>query len=418
MANIAFTLNTRRASFQGFLFSLCVYPYLFALNMFIPSALLGGKCVYIYAVTVILIISFLFQLRIILCRIPAWSLFLFILLTMNIVFLNLFFYSGIKHVDVLRIPFNLVIYLGVAYSCIRGVSSRKIVYNVIVYNCIIQAVVGIIHYFFFPGIMTGVPGYESYVITNDTTPQAERGLLISSNLYSLFLILGCFLVVYRNEALKKKWIVETIYLILLITGIVLSNSRLGLLFSALLFLIYFKKSAFQGKAVLTGLIIIGITIFHGFIGDRIGDAYQRSFLYDDSYTGVNLSRVAKNTNALDLLIADWSNVLIGPSKNATVEFKLKQDRRYSDNSFFLLFHNYGLPSAVIIIVVMAYLFSNVINIRERGIILFLFYFISALFFYNCVLFDIWLFFFSASLVVLSRKNDIHSNLIESPDSAV
>ena len=412
--NIALPLNIKKISFCGFLLVLGIYPYLFLVNMVMPSTLSWGKNTYISAITVFIITIFLFQWKTISRRIPIWIVFLFLFLSTNIALINLLIYSEIKHIDVLRIPLNLLIYLGVAYSFTSNTASKKTIYNVILYSCIIQAVVGIIHYFYFPYIMTGIEGSDlPYIIltAKTATAQAERGLLVSPNVYALFLLLGCFLLVYRNEAFKKKWLLETIYMILLMTGVLLSNSRLGLIFSVILFFVYFTKSAVKGKVILAGLVIIGIIASHGFIEDRISYAYHRNFSFAEGNVGSNLSRTDRNVNALNLLISDCCSFIIGPSQNKTYEFKVVKGHSYSDNSFFLLAHNYGVPSAVIFIFVMFFLYSNAIDVRKGGTILFLIYFATALLVYNSILFDIWLLFFSTSLMILSRKSDKYDRLI-------
>ena len=406
-------LNLKKISFLSYLGVLIVYPYLFVLQMVMPSSLLGSKCVYIYLATVLLIIIFLLRWRFFVRFIPVWVVWLFLCLTTSIYLLNLFFYSDIKHLDVLRIPYNLVIYLGVAYVCTRDISQRKIVYNVILFNCVIQAVIGIIHFYYFPYIMTGIciPGLPYHFADPATaTAQAERGLVENPNLFMLFLLLGCFLLVYRDKIFKKHWILETISFILLMWAINLSNSRLGILCSWILGVIYFKKFIAKGKIVIAGLIIMGLILCSGVIVKTVNRVKGRSFSFSDSYVGENLSRTAKNTNAFNLLVDDWSNVLIGPSRDRTIEFKLVQQRNYSDNSFFLLFHNYGLPAGLVIIFVMCYLYDNVINIKKRGIIFILIYFAIALFLYNSLLYDMWLVFFSATLMLLGRKDDKDSRL--------
>ncbi|MCF7917106.1 MAG: hypothetical protein K9L61_04945 [Candidatus Omnitrophica bacterium] len=414
MKKRALCLNKEKVLFGAFLSVLIVYPYLFVLNMIIPSSLLGGKNVYIYGVTIIIIIIFGLRWKFISRVIPLEVVFLLMYFIAIIAFLNLFFYSNIKHIDVLKIPLNLVIYIGVAYSLTANIKNRKILYNVILYSCLVQAVVGIIHYFYFPYIMTGLGGSRpAYVIADITTAtaQAERGTLGNPNVYSLFLLLGCFLVVYRQKYFRKKWIIEIVYLLTLITALVLSDSRFGLVLSLLLFLIYFSRLKVKRKVIVSLLAGFLIFSFYGLIEEKVRHAYHSTFLRDKESNKYHLDRISKNKNALDLLVMDSGSILIGPSKEETYQFKVVENNIYSDNSFFLLFHNYGIPTTIIMIFIMWFVYYKTIDIKKRGTILFFIYFLAALWLYNSILFDIWLLFFSSSLMVLSRRNSRGGDLL-------
>jgi hypothetical protein len=402
--SLARSLDGRKLLFWGFLSVLAVYPYLFVLNMLLPWSFLGDNCVYIYAVTFFLIAVFALQIRTLLKDIPAMPLLILVLAAANSLVLNILFNGSFKHPDVLRIPFNLVVYAGVAYLFTAKDQERRLVYNVILWNCVIQAVIGIVHYSYFPYIKTGTGSSSMPFIIDmgDLTSQAERGLLLNPNIYSLFLLLGCFLIVFRDEEMRKKTFLEISCMLLLISGIVVSNSRFGLFCGIVLFIQYFRKSSVRIKLLLGSLAVIAVVASYGFLGERISHAYSRT-LRQDGYAGHYLTRTTRNINALNLLIADWSNMLIGPSQKETVRFKIIEGKRYSDNSFFLLFHNYGLPAGIIMIMVMGFIYSRLADVRRKGARLFLAHVVFALYLYNSILFDIWLLYFSAVFMVMSRK---------------
>jgi hypothetical protein len=386
---------------------------LLAINMVAPSRLAWGKNTYISLITAAIVLIFLINWKIVFQYIPLWTFLLFMYLSANIVLLNLLVYSNINHLEVFRIPLNLFIYFAVAYNMISDTARKRTIYNILLYGCLIQAVIGIIHYYFFPEILTGVPGpfAETYIIDMSATisAQTERGLLISPNLFSQFLLLGCFLIVFRDEAFKKKWVFETVFLSILIIGIILSGSRFGLLFSVILSFLFYLKATNKRKMILCALAIFAIVIFHGPIRENISHAYHRTFVRTDGYSGNYISRASKNINAIELLTSDLSSFLISPSREKAYEFKVIKGKKYSDNSFLMLCHNYGVPSVVIIFAVFLYLYRKVIDIKKKGTILLVIYFLTSLYLYNCILFDIWLLFYNVALMLLSRRsNNQHS----------
>ncbi len=410
------SINLRKILFWIFCFVLIIYPYLFVINMIFPSTLPWGKNTYISGITGIIFILFLFQWRIIFCRIPLWSLLLIISLASTITLLNFIFYDGVKHLIILfRIPFLLVIYLGVAYSFTRGITEKRIVYNIILCNCVLMAVIGIIHYFYFPYVFTGEQSsgnlYNIYPVGSNG-PQAERGILINPNIYSLFLLLGCCLLVCRDKVFKRKRIVEDICLMILIVGIVLSQSRFGLFFSILLALIYIKNTVFKKKIIFIILIIVGVALFSGTIKKLEGRYNARFIAYEEGNIGGHITRLARNQNALALLCDSSLSFLIGPSGKRTEEFKVEERQNYSDNSFLLLAHQYGMPGFMIVTLLMCYLFVKLINIKKVETKIFIAYFLMALFIYNSITFEIWLFFFSVSLMITSRKDDNNFNYLK------
>ncbi len=400
------TIDLQKSSYRLFLFILIIYPYVFAINLIAPHTLPLGKNTYISMITLMLAVLFMINWRTVSRAIPMWTILSLVFLTLMIPFLNYLFYGGVKDLAVFRFPLNVLVYLGVAYAFSADDSKKKTIYNVILYNAVIQAAVGIIHYFYFPYIETGC-GDQPYRIFDPASyesPPHERGLLINPNVFSLFLLIGCFLLTFREQAFKKNSLIELGLFLLLLYGIVLSGSRTGVILGVLLFIVFLVKSTFREKAIVAiGLTLI-VLLFYPFIENRIMSPFHKSYSSNDDAVGISITRSSRYVNALNLLTSDPVGFLIGTSREKTVEHKIMRGFSFSDNSFLLLGLHYGFPVAFMMLIALSSVVISLIDFKKSGILLFFIYLLISLFLYNSILFDIWLFYFSASLMLLGRKS--------------
>lgn len=393
-------LPSYRLGFVLFIGSLIVYPYLFLFNIFFPSTLSIGKNTFVAIITIIVILCFLLGWKGILSKLGVGAVYFIMLLALIIISARYWLYGeGIDKIFLYRIILTPLLYCGVAYCYLREKAKKEIVKKIIFCSCLIQAVIGLLHTYFFPYIFLGLNPDSLFKIVRGVGAMREAGTLLSASLYANLILLGIFILINSYKKWRLPRLAVHILMFILIWGVAISASRWPFIIAVFLLILYFKKLLLSKKIVSILLIILFFGIF-----------LPNIFIYmaQKVATGEVASRIAKYHVALSSLLESSSNFLVGPTfgrTNTDIDAT-----SFSDNSYLLLMITFGVPFICLFLFLFSHIIRKTISINRNYFILL--YFLITLFVTNSILWDVWLFYFFAALYGLqleppsnlSRKN--------------
>lgn len=399
-----FKYNYNKILFNFFIIVLIIYPYIFLINMLLPQVDIIGKNFYVVIITLIIILILLGNIRYIsstkgIIIILAFSL----ILPLMIILLRCLVYDeSLNNIFAARSPITFIIYLLVASVIQRTKKEKEIVCKVIIVNCFIQAIIGIIHYYFFSFILTGV-FVESmdvpYIISTEAIYSREQGILLNSSLYANFILLGLFLLVNKTKIVvnKKNSYLHYFLIAIMIWGIVLSGSRYPIFISLILVVGYlFSKK--RSLLVQIFIVCISITFFVYFLYPYLSGIIGR-FLTEG--TG---GRGLKYLLALKLLFEkNILYLLLGVAPGIVGKTITDNGLCFSDNSFLEIMLLYGVPFFIIWSTFIVVLNKKVVLLKKNTFILL--YFIGCLLLTNSILWEIWILYYWAALYSMQPVYD-------------
>lgn len=374
--------------------ALVVYPYLFVFNMFYTSTLSIGKNTYVALISIVIISCFSLRWKVTLSKFGVGTVYFIMLLALLIIIIRTWVHAEGVNIFLYRIILMPIIYCGVAYSYLMKRGGKELVGKIIFWNCLIQAIIGIVNHYFFSHILTGSEAYiganEFYKIVEvGTGGQREPGILLSSSLYANFILLGVFLLVSSCRTWKLPRLFEYILLLVLVWGIWLSGSRWPFLGSMLFLVLYFKRLPSLKK-----ITFIPIIILAGFFLQEYFMSIIRRLVTEGTTV-----RLSKYSIALSALFENSSNFLFGPSLNRMG--MSVNGITFSDNSFLTLMITFGIPLTFLFLLFFMYLMQRTISLKGNHFLLFCF--LGTLFLTNSILWDMWLFYFFATLYSLQPE---------------
>lgn len=380
--------------FALFIGTLIVYPYVFVFNIFYPSTLQIGKNTYVGLITIVIILCFCLRWKVILSKFGVGTVYFIMLLALLIIIIRTWVHAEGVNIFLYRIILIPIIYCGVAYSYLMKKGEKELIGKIIFWNCLIQAIIGIVHHYFFSHILTGSKVYiganEFYKIVEvGAGGQREPGILMSSSLYANFVLLGVFLLVSSYKTWKFPNLVEYIFLLVLVWGVWLSGSRWPFIGSMFFLMLYFKRLPSLKKITFVPIIILAGVFLQDYFIHTIGRLV----------TGGATGRLLKYQIALSSLFENSSNFLIGTSFDRMG--MSVNGITFSDNSFLTLMITFGIPLTLLFLLFFLYIIMRTISVK--GTRFMLFYFIGTLFLTNSILWDIWLFYFFAVLYSLQPE---------------
>jgi len=246
-----------QVGFVLFIGSLAVYPYLFLFNIFFPSTLSIGKNTFIFIITAIILLCFLLRWKGILSKLGVGTIYFIMFLALMIIIIRHWLYGeGIDKIFLYHIVLTPLLYCGVAYYYLREKEKKEIVKKVIFCSCLIQAIIGLLHFYVFPYIHLGLSPDGLLKIVRGVGTMREVGTLLAANLYADFILLGMFILINSYKKWRLPQLAVHILMFILIWGVAISASRWPFIVAALLLMLYFKKLLLSKKIISVLLIVL------------------------------------------------------------------------------------------------------------------------------------------------------------------
>jgi len=254
-----------------------------------------------------------------------------------------------------RFPILVFVYGCMTLPFMSIPARARRVRQLLIGGCIVQAAVGVIHSLFFPFIMTGVLLEDSTnsfkVLDPGSGALRESGTLISANTFSGFLVLGLLLIAAQATRPQVRFTLRTIPVVALLWwGIALSGSRYAIGVAAMITGYWIAKSAPRWAAPL--LLPIAIAIF---LATPTAANMRERFAHEA--TGGRGDVLATGTN---LVLQSTTNLLAGATLEDQLAAHTDEGQIISDNSYLEMILTYGLPVALLLILVIGWVWSDLV----------------------------------------------------------
>ena len=331
-------------------------------------------------------------------------LFILVFLAITILVLRTFIYEVDKD-ELLHIRHIVVIPL--YYYIFKWLKNRNAIdfnkiKNIIVANSIFQSIFGILSFLFFPNFIISV-------ITKGKTIEEiqmsaignEAGLLMNSNVYANFLVLG-LIVFLSQKQWNKSTLKELIVIILLLFGIIVSQSRYAIGI-ALVFLVIYTVKKLSPIVILTVALLmltVGSIIFFPYIKK----AFDRGYFLEDRLRKLEIATTIFENNK------PFSFVIGAPNEEIGKKYGYNLMDIFSDNSYLSVILYFGLFFAIIYFSIV--LFPFVVNMRNKIFCLFfIFYILSIMFITNCIYWNYFFLYLYPIFWILNNKTEVQTSKV-------
>lgn len=380
--------------FNLFALILIIYPYIFLVSHFAYQIMPFDKNPFLIIITFSCILIWITSIKKHFTELIAFSIlaasFLAVMLTRQAV------YGEPFDVFPVRSSLLIIIFMSIPTLVVAKTEQVNSLKKIIQVNSIIQAALGVIHYYFLPFIITGTEeisrtgrlfaiDYSHPIFTR------ENGILGNASIYANVLLVGLFLVVNekkRGIQLLAQWAAVFI----LLWGTILSGSRLPALVASTLAAYFFiKNSSFV--AVGFAAIISAITL--KFASERI------LYLLSRFSSEGNEIRQEKNALGWEMYTSDPIHAFIGAPRALLASGKTISGYYFSDNTFIYYLLTSGLIFSSIWFCYFIYQCTKKYKSPQAWVLLA--YFFGCIWFTNGVLWDLWVLYLFSSLFVLSKS---------------
>lgn len=375
-----------------------LYPYIFWADLFFKIGGGGGSSPYILLVTGCAFLAFAFSAFRFFSTHDYFLALLILFGVASVVLLRSSIYLESMSFAVHRTFIMMLVYLGSLMMLLRDERFKTIMTNIIMFNIFIQAAFGIIHSIYFPHIVTGIElddsGAGIYILEAGEGGFREAGMLLGSNVYGNFMVLGVILVLSRLKTLSIKGnvIFYGLY-VLTMWAIYLSGSRLALAFS-LVISAFFLIRRFQVQYLYIPIFLGASVVLFSPLLDK---AIERTAEHGTS------SRLEKSEIALSMVTESLTSILIGPAASIVEQTRTLDGLPFSDNSFMLLALNYGIPAGYGCLFIILFMIIKNVEPNFKTLVFFG-YLMGTLFFNNSILWDMWLFYSIAVLYIVCGRD--------------
>jgi len=251
----------------------------------------------------------------------------------------------------------------------------------VVGNAAFQAIFGILSFLLFPDFINSflTRGMSIEEINFAGGFKHEAGLLMNTNVYANFLLLGLFVLLMQKKQEKQK-AQKPIMAILSLFGIFVSQSRFAIGIAILFVVLHaIKKLSFRKILVITLLAFATIPVFL----PHVKKAFDRGYFLEDRFRKIEIATtIFANNKPLSFFVGVPHEEIAERHGDNLMDV-------FSDNSFFSIILMYGLLFAIIyFIIILSPIFRDIRN--DAFCVFFIFYLLTILFITNCVF---WNFFF-------------------------
>lgn len=318
---------------------------------------------------------------------------------MLILFLRALFYNStwISLLLSVQAVFFLPFCLFLVLKLVDSAKKKQVILNILIWTTILNALVGIIHHYFFPTVnILSRLLVEGYGFIENSR---EVGLQGNASAYAYFLVLGMLAIIQKvsSDNVKRSQVIYFFFSLILCWGIILSISR-GPIIVALVLFAYIAYCLRGSKLFWLMMVIIS------FVGIYIGYELLGETLKFFSYRveGGDISRAIKYSLALNMLFSNTSHFILGvPSQViATTEVN---GFLFSDNSYLTVALDFGVIFAILFLGCYIQLLLRLF--KEKNQLMLLAIYLIAMFFTNAILWNYWILYVMALLVCLGKSNE-------------
>jgi hypothetical protein len=381
-----------------------IFPLVNIIYVFYPISFLGKNIWLVLPVLVILTfyLSTLFKLKENLTVEKTDVIFLGIMALAGLIFYfrDLVYAENRSFLD-FRYIFSPVIFLLVLKRFIKGERNTHFLSSILITICLIQAVLGILHTYFFPelNISFDPDNAKEMALIFDAEKTREGGTL-GASIYANVIVCGMFLLATKNstQASFRSSILSIISVVMMLYAVTLSGSRYPIVVAGLLTLIFFSNSLANWRYwAAIGVLGLFSFIFFTTMG---GVEFNGIFRFNEDSGG----RGDKFILPFELITANMLHLLVGASTEVTANTFSSSGVGISDNSYWLLSLQFGPVFALV-------WFGFVINLLKQNIVnhasfLFIVYFLIGLGITNCILWEPWIFLAILTAIILHQRNQI------------
>lgn len=396
-----------------FLLLLFIYQYII-LSANFYNLRLGSVNFQITIITLLFVFSAYFQGQKIIESL-GWRVIL--VLALGLIFIPLKILLGqlsISGIQGMRLFYMLPLFWSLYHVYAEEDNVKDIVVTIIIWNCSFIAVFGIIHFFFFPDIFLSSAYSEAVKAGNIWSipgHSQEAAFFGNPSAYGSILLTG-LMGIYLS---KKKSLLYSVIFVVILFGIFLSVSRWAVLLSIVVLIMFLKDNLKLRMRSLIQLFFVSMLII--FILSKLPyffatlqyayDKWRFSTLISGGSIGsfitpLTSGRFPGYETALQILFGDLSHFFFGGSQGE--EFQIG-NINFSDNSFIFVAIGYGVPLAILWILVVLF---KMVPFRLNGInqIFLLIFFYGTIFSTPALFWDLWLLYILGILMKCSKPYGI------------
>jgi hypothetical protein len=339
-----------------FLFTITVYQYSLMTAAF-ADIRLGSANLQVTLVTLMLVACALIQ-RERVVQMLGWQVIL--VLALGLVFVPFKMLAGLLHpegIQGMRLFFILPLVWGLYAAYVTDDATRSKVATIIIWNCVFIAVFGLVHFFFFPGVVLTAAQNDAYQAGNISLipgHSQEAAFFGNPSGYGAILVTGLF-AIYLT---RRRTLLYALAFLMITLATYISISRAAALFATLLVALHFGTGvSFRRPQSLLRILAIVAAGFYvvsrfPFFWLALQAAASRWGIMgggaDGSFSSfgdkLGSGRLDTYKVGLQIVFKDFGHFFLGA---ADTEEPVIGDINFSDNSFIFLALGFGVPLTVL-----------------------------------------------------------------------
>ena len=226
-----------------FRFVVALFPYIFLADAMYEFNILGSSFYFILMLFLLFLLFVVNLIRDNLCSLNITLLMVFVFVFFLLV--NLIIYdNNLAYLKDYRIGIGVVIYVYVVKAIIVNDIQKYLLGKIIIANAIALSVFAILHHYYFDHVIVCMISREAgsvfVVARNDLTGMRECSFVFQPTVFATLVLMGMFINIFRSKNIYKKIKWRSFALtIIFLSAILLSSSRLPIVFAILLTIIHF-----------------------------------------------------------------------------------------------------------------------------------------------------------------------------------
>jgi len=398
------TFQTTADKFNSYIFRFVValFPYIFLADAMYEFNILGSSFYFILMLFLLFLLFVVNLIRDNLCSLNITLLMVFVFVFFLLV--NLIIYdNNLAYLKDYRIGIGVVIYVYVVKAIIVNDIQKYLLGKIIIINAIALSVFALAHHYFFDYIIvcvsndvSGIPFLIDRSLNSHLSGMRECSFVFQPTVFATLVLMGMFINIFRSKNIYKKIKWRSFALtIIFLSAILLSSSRLPIVFAILLTIIHFYKlikyKEFFWVIVPTIFLIIILTSLDYGPLERL--------------TRIQLGGVRYERYLVGLLTVfdNLTNVVIGTDRLLMTELRTPSGAKFTDNSFIYLMLFCGvIYSFVLIFYTIISLWSRIDITKSLCQLLLVLFIFFELLFTSFILQDILLLYSFTTLILLGN----------------
>jgi hypothetical protein len=380
-------------------FAVAIYPYIFLADAIYEFNILGSSFYFILELFLLFLLFVVNLIRDNLHSLNITLLMVFVFLFFLLV--NLIIYNNnLYYLKDYRLGIGVVMYIYVAKATIVNDRERYFLGKIIIINAIALSVFALTHHHYFEHVIVCMqssdPESVFVVARNDLTGMRECSFVFQPTVFATLVLMGMFINIFLSINIYKKIKWRSFALtILFMYAILLSSSRLPIVFAILLTILHLyklmKSKSMFWSLVFFSLLLISSTSFDHPAIERLARMELGGNRYERYLVG------------LQTVFYNLPNALIGTNRLLMTELRTSSGVKFTDNSFIYIMLHFGVIYLYIIVFYIIISLSSKVdstkNVYQLLLVLFIFF---ELMFTSFILQDILLLYSFTTLILLGK----------------